>query len=65
MKKDSRLFDVTMGAFSGAQVCDLVGSFLLHKLSKRYEGKNLTLYRNDELAIFKIVSGPVFMLLFN
>ena len=29
MKKDSRLFDVTMGAYDGAEVCKLVGTFLL------------------------------------
>ena len=58
MKKDSRLFDVAMVAFDGAEVCQLVGNFLLHKLSKKYETKNLALYRDDGLAIFKNVSGP-------
>ena len=27
MKKSSNLFDVTMGAFDGAEVCELVGRF--------------------------------------
>ena len=36
MKKDSGLFDVAMGAFEGAEVCELVGNFLLHKLSEKY-----------------------------
>ena len=58
MKKDSGLFDVAMGPFDGAEVCKLVGNFLLHKLSEKYERKNLALYRDDELAIFKNVSGP-------
>ena len=34
MKKDTGLFDVAMGAFDGAKVCQLVGNFLLHKLSE-------------------------------
>ena len=29
MKKDSGLFDVTMGAYDGTEVCELVGTFLL------------------------------------
>ena len=28
MKKDSGLFDVTLGAYDGAEVCELVGTFL-------------------------------------
>ena len=31
MKKDSGLFDVAMDAFDGAEVCKLVGNFLLRK----------------------------------
>ena len=30
IKKESGLFDVTMGAYDGVEVCELVGSFLLH-----------------------------------
>ena len=36
MKKDG-LFDVTMGAYDGAAVCELVGTFLLDKISEKYE----------------------------
>ena len=32
MKKDG-LFDVTMGAYDDAEVCELVGAFLLDKIS--------------------------------
>ena len=58
MKKDSGLFDVAMGAFEGAEVCELIDNFLLHKLSKKYKRKNLALYHDDGLAIFKNVNGP-------
>ena len=47
-----------MAIFDGASVCELVGSFLLHNLSKKYERKNLALYCEDGLAIFKNVSRP-------
>ena len=41
MKKDSGSFDVAMGAFDEAEVCELVGNFLLPKLSEKYKRKNL------------------------
>ena len=47
-----------MGAFDGVKVCELVGNFLLHNLSERYERTNLALYRYDGLAIFINVRGP-------
>ena len=33
IKKESGLFNVTMGAQDGAEVCELIGSFLLYALS--------------------------------
>ena len=52
MKKDGS-FDVTMGAYDGAEVCELVGAFLLDKISEKYEKNNIGLYRDDGLSIFK------------
>ena len=57
MKKDSGLFDVTMGAYDGAEVCELVGTFLLYKRSLKYNKNDIGLYRDDGLAIFKNISG--------
>ena len=58
MKRQSGLFDVTMGAFDGAEVCELVGSFLLNEISKTYAKNDIGLYRDDGLAIFRNKSGP-------
>ena len=58
MKKDSGLFDVTMGAYDEAEVCELVRTFLLYKLSLKYNKNNIGIYRDDGLAIFKNISGP-------
>ena len=58
MKKDSGLFDVMIGAYDGAEVCELVEKFLLHKLSLKYNKNNIGLYCDDGLAIFKNISGP-------
>ena len=56
IKKDSGLFDVTMGAYDGAEICELVGTYLLFLIGKKY--KNVGLYRDDGLAVFKNTSGP-------
>ena len=55
-KKDG-LFDVTMGAYDGAELCELVGNYLLSILASKYEGQNIGLYRDDGLAVFKNTSG--------
>ena len=52
-----RMFDVTMGAYDGAEVCELVGSFLLYELSLKYNKTNIGLYRDDGLTVVKNVSG--------
>ena len=48
-----------MGAYDGAEVCELVGSFLLSLIAKKYKKADIGLYRDDGLAIFKNTSGPV------
>ena len=58
IKKESGLFDVTMGAYNGAEVCELVVSFLLYALSLKYNEANIGLYRDGGLAVFRNVSGP-------
>ena len=58
IKRDSGLFDVTMGAYDGAEVCELVGTYLLYEIAKLYEKKDIGLYRDDGLAVFKNKSGP-------
>ena len=62
MKKDSGLFDVTMGAYDGAEVCELVGTILLYKLSLKYNKNKIGLYRDDGLAIFNAESNCLFTL---
>ena len=58
IKKGDKLFDVTMGAFDGAEVCELVGCFLLSLIPEKYKKENIGLYRDDGLSVFKNVSGP-------
>ena len=52
------LFDVSMGSFDGAEVCELVGLFLLNRLAHEFNNReNTGLYRDDGLAAFKNM-GP-------
>ena len=57
-KKEGGIFDVTMGAYDGAEICELVGTYLLSELSTKCNKENIGLYRDDGLAIFKNISGP-------
>ena len=46
-------FDVTMGSFDGAEICELVGIYILTHLSKIVPKKNVGLYRDDGLLILR------------
>ena len=58
MKKEGGNFDVTMGAHDGTEVCELIGIYMLYLIGKKFDSKNIRLYRDDGLAVLKIVSGP-------
>ena len=58
VKKAEEHFDVTMGAYDGAEVCELVGIYIQSQLSKMFDKKNFGLYRDDGLAVFRKISGP-------
>ena len=54
VKKDqSNQFDVTMGANDGAEIAELVGLYVLHKLKNETRLENTGLYRDDGLAAIK------------
>ena len=56
-KKDG-LFDVTMGSFDGAETCELVGLFLLNKITEITPTRKVGLYRDDGLMIIENPDGP-------
>ena len=58
MKKGGDLFDISMGAYDGAELCELIGIFLLNLLGRQYDPKNICLCREDGLSIFENCSGP-------
>ena len=53
MKKQSGLFDVTMGAYDGVKVCELVGTYMLIFISEKYNTKDFRLLRDEELRLVK------------
>ena len=50
-KSSNDLFNVTMGSFDGAEMCELFGRYLLSLLIEKY-GQNIGLYHDDGLAAF-------------
>ena len=56
-KRESN-FDVSMGAYDGAEVCELSGIFMLSIFSKHISKNHIGLYRDEVLAILKNTSGP-------
>ena len=58
MKKQSGLLDVTMGAYDGAEVCELVGTYMLLLISEEDNKKDFRLYRDDGLGVVKNKKGP-------
>ena len=56
-KRGGNVFDVKMGDSDGAEVCELVGTFLLEKASEICNEGDIGLYRDDGLAVFRNKSG--------
>ena len=49
IKKQGGTFDITMGGYHGAEICDLVGLFILSKLKEIMP--QIGLYRDDGLGV--------------
>ena len=43
--------NVSMGAYDGVKVCELIGTFLLNFFGRQYDTKSIGLYRDDGLSI--------------
>ena len=43
--KNTNVFDVAMGAYDRAEVCEIVGLFLLYNLANNFDKNNVGLYR--------------------
>ena len=47
-----------MGCYDGAEVCELVGAYLINQLKVAITKENIGRYKDDDLGIFKNMSGP-------
>ena len=47
-----------MGCYDGAEMCKLVRTYLLNQLKVVIAKENIGLYKDDDLSIFKSMSGP-------
>ena len=56
-QQNNSLFDVTMGSFDGAEVCELIGLFMLNSLAKKYGKDRVGLYRDDGLILLRGTSA--------
>ena len=57
-KERDKDFDVPMGCYDGAEVCEIAGSYMLNLLSNILGKVLVGLYRDDGLTIVRNVSGP-------
>ena len=56
--KSTGLFDTTMGAYDGAECCELIGLFMLSEMKSRFPQVNIGLYRDDGLGAHRRIPGP-------
>ena len=47
-------FDVNMGSFDGAEICELIGIHVLSLLSNKLDTQSTGWYRDDRLVLLKI-----------
>ena len=43
-RNSANIFDVAMGSYDGAEICELVGLFILDKLRAEFKNDNIGLY---------------------
>ena len=46
-----------MGSYDGAEVCELVGLFILNELKNEVKKEDIGLYRDDGLLVLKHENG--------
>ena len=56
-KRNTNLFDAAMGPYDGAEISELVGSFLLNSSASKFDKNSVASHRDDGLALFKNING--------
>ena len=52
---NSEVFDVPMGSYDGAEVCQLVGAYLLNNLGHIIDKTGVGLYRDNGLGVLRVI----------
>ena len=50
-------FNVTMGSYDGAEICELVGISILKSLEDKIDKQDIRIYRNGGLMILRNTNG--------
>ena len=58
IKREIRLFNVSIGAYDIVEACELAGNSLLPQLRKKHDKRDIGFYRNDEFVVFKNKVSP-------
>ena len=58
VKQGNKGFDVPMGYFDEAEICELVGKYILNQLKDTFQTHSVGHYRDDSLTVLKGLSGP-------
>ena len=56
-KESNEDFDVPMACFDGAEVLELVGTYILNQIKDTFAQHSVGVYRDDDLAVVKGLSG--------
>ena len=56
-KEANEDFDILMGCYDGAEICELVGIYIQNKFCKLMNKKDFGFYRDDGLGILRNTSG--------
>ena len=56
-KSGNKDFDVPMGCFDRAEVSEIVGTYILSKISNEINKKQVGLWRDDALGVLRNMSG--------
>ena len=57
IKVGNEEFDVPMGCFDGAEICEMVEIYILYQLKNVIRKENAGLYRDDGLGVLRNSSG--------
>ena len=49
---------MTMNSYDGAELCELLGLYLVDLLNKEFGKQNIIIYGDDGLSFFENISGP-------